>query len=412
MPTPQRALVYIANIRIPSEKAHPYQIVQMCAAFAEAGATVTLWYANRTNPHPNADDFWSHYDIAPIFIADGLPCLDLFPVAKHFNSRVKRLAHRVAAILQLLTFNLSVLVHLGKRQPETTIYSRDPITLWLITLVRPQRARQCFFEAHTYPETNIGLKIRQQLAKTIGGVVVITEALRQRYRELGFLDAHMLTEHDGVNLARFTESPSQQAARQSIAWPTDAFIVGYLGRLVGGLQDMDKGLDTLVEAVEGLRLKHPSQHIKLALVGGPNDFILKLLDKHPNLAVYLLAPGQVLPTKIVAYIAAFDVCTIPSPWNDFFAYYTSPLKLFEYMASMRPIVATALPSTQEVLSNHQNALLVPPSDPDALQDALSELLTREPLRKKLAEQAFADVQYYTWESRAERIFAWVDQLTG
>ena len=55
-------LIYTANARIPSEKAHPYQIVQMCEAFAGQGAEVTLLYANRRNPPElRTDDIWGHY---------------------------------------------------------------------------------------------------------------------------------------------------------------------------------------------------------------------------------------------------------------------------------------------------------------------------------------------------------------
>lgn len=399
-------LVYIANARIPSEKAHPYQIVQMCEAFAEQDIVVELWYARRRNPHPAASDFWSHYGIQAVFAAQTLPCADLFPLANRLPSALRQIGNRLAALLQLLTFNLSVIGRLRRLPTDTLIYSRDPITLWLISWLRPKLARESFFEAHTYPETQTGARIRGVLSKKIAGTIVITEALAERYASLGFPQERILTEHDGVNLTRFDGLHDQDTCRKQLGWRQDAFIIGYLGRLVGGLQDMDKGLDTLIAAVDSLRQQHSDVDIRLALVGGPESFIPKLLAKHPDLSAYLIAPGQVTPGDVPQYLAAFDVCTIPSPWNDFFAYYTSPLKLFEYMAVKRPIVASALPSTEEILTHEENALLIPPSDVDALQSALEKLLTKPELAQVLAQQAFQDVEHYTWNNRAARIVAW------
>jgi len=107
-------------------------------------------------------------------------------------------------------------------------------------------------------------------------------------------------------------------------------------------------------------------------------------------------------------LAAFDVAAMPFPWTEHFAYYASPVKLFEYMASGRPIVATGLPSTQEILIDGETALLVPPSDVDALAAALARLQDNPPLRARLAENARRLVfERYTWAARAARILAFV-----
>ena len=73
-------LLYIANIRIPTEKAHGLQIVQNCEAFADAGADVTLWVARRVNTPELRDthDIWSHYGVKQNFGLRRIPCLDLY----------------------------------------------------------------------------------------------------------------------------------------------------------------------------------------------------------------------------------------------------------------------------------------------------------------------------------------------
>jgi len=89
--------------------------------------------------------------------------------------------------------------------------------------------------------------------------------------------------------------------------------------------------------------------------------------------------------------------------------YTSPLKLFEYMAAGRPIVASDLPSLREVLSHSHNAWLVPPDDPAALAGALCTVRDDPALGSRLAAQASADIAAYTWDGRARRLAAWMFQ---
>jgi glycosyltransferase involved in cell wall biosynthesis len=90
----------------------------------------------------------------------------------------------------------------------------------------------------------------------------------------------------------------------------------------------------------------------------------------------------------------------------------SPLKLFEYMASGKPIVASDLPVLREILVEDRNALLYPPSDPAALAECLARLLADKSLATRLADQARQDVEDFTWERRAARILAHIGAITG
>jgi glycosyltransferase involved in cell wall biosynthesis len=113
--------------------------------------------------------------------------------------------------------------------------------------------------------------------------------------------------------------------------------------------------------------------------------------------------GAVPPAEVAGLIAEADVLVLPNTSTHLSARYTSPLKLFEYLAAGKPIVASDLPSIREVLEDGRNALLTPPGDPAALAAALARVLADPVLAGRLARQAFDDATGYTWARRAERL---------
>jgi len=404
-------LIVAANARIPSEKAHPYQIVQMCEAFGQAGAEATLLLPDRRN-RLATDDVAAHYGVEQAFAIEYLPVLDVYDGARLFRDWFKpawRLWLRVSALLVMATYHLSLLRRI-RQDPEATLYTRDAATLVLVAALWPERARRAIYEAHTYPATGLGLRLRRWLVGRIGGWVVITDHLRQRYETMGVPPEKLLVAHDGYRAARFAIDGDQAHWRRAFGWPPDAFIVGYAGRFVGGREGQDKGIGTLAEAVILLVQSEPDCPVRLALVGGPESVLEPVRRQIAQAGLpddFLLAPGMVPVDAVPGYLQAFDVCVIPSPWSDFYAYYTSPLKLFEYMAAGKPIVATNLPSAMEILTDGKNALLVPPSDPGALADALHRLLDGPALGDRLGDQAARDAATYTWEARAMHILAFI-----
>ncbi len=406
-------LIYIANARIPSEKAHPYQIVQMCEAFSQTGATVTLLYADRhTKPEFRVTKIHDFYGVSHSFDSETVPCIDVYPWAERLPRPLGRLWTRFAALLATLTFNLVLLRRIAQTDPSDVLYSRDPLSLALIAVRWPRRARQLAFEAHTFPATTIGLWLRRWLARRIGCWVVITQHLRDRYLTLGVPSNRLLVAHDGFREARFALTATRADCRASIGWPQDAFIVGYMGRF--HTLGMDKGVSDLVDAIIALAQDGGTPQVRLGLVGGPDSYISALRARFAEAGLseeILLYAGQVPAADVPRYLRAFDICAMPFPWTEHFAYYASPMKLFEYMASGSAIVATDLPSTAEILRDGENGLLVPPSDTAALIDVLRRLHDDPSLAIWLAEAARRDVQAYSWAARARMILQFHEDLT-
>ena len=398
-------LLYIANIRLPTEKAHGLQIVQNCEAFADAGAEVELWTARRVNtPEMQAvPDVWTHYGVKRNFAVQRVPCIDLLPLVPGRND----LPARLIFYLQQGTFVLLALLRAVFTQADK-YYSRDALVIFALSLIKPRRALA--YEAHRLATGRGGRGLQRWVVRRAGTVVCVTARLRDDLKNLApqppLVDTmergsrdKFLVAHDGIRVERFAGVPSQAEARVLLGWPQEAFIVGYVGRLQ--TMAMDKGVGTLVTGLCGVK------GVTLALVGGPDVSAEALRAEWLKLDMdgdHFINAGQVAPDRVPLYISAFDVCAMPLPWTEHFAYYASPMKLFEYMAARRAILATALPSTAEVVTDGESALLVPPGDAAALGAAVARLRDDPALRARLADAAYSEVMaHYTWAARAKAI---------
>jgi glycosyltransferase involved in cell wall biosynthesis len=388
-------LVYIANIRLPTEKAHGLQIMQNCEAFAQNGAEVTLWAAQRVNvPELRDVDPYSHYGVERVFGLRRLPTLDLLPLVPGRSDRIAQLIFALQAITLTLAATIGALF-----TRADVWYSRDALLLLALSWLKPRRALA--YEAHSLSPGRISQTIQRWTVQRVGAVFATTGKLREDLIALGAASERTHIAHDGIRAARFADLPTQQQARQQLGWDEAAFIVGYVGRLQ--TMDMDKGVGDLVTALTQI------SHAKIALIGGPDAMAEALRKRWRTLGgaeTDFLYTGQVRPDRVPAYLVALDVCAMPFPWTTHFAYYASPIKLFEYMASGRAIVASDLPSTTEVVRDGETALLYPPNDVAALAEALRRLRDDAALRERLGAAAQREVMArYTWAARAKDILA-------
>ncbi|MFN8378910.1 MAG: glycosyltransferase family 4 protein [Anaerolineae bacterium] len=386
-------LIYIGNIRLPTEKAHGLQIVQNCEAFADNGADVSLWAAARQNTPElhNVTDVWAHYGVKQNFRLRRLPTIDLLVLASGQDTSLSRFIFR----LQALTFALSMVIG-ALFTPADIYYSRDALIIALLSFIKP--AHRLGYEAHSKAKGRAGLRLQQRAIRH-ASVFATTGKLREELIAMGANPARAYVAHDGVRLDRFANLPARSEARAAFGWPENAFIVGYVGRL--HTMSMDKGVGLLVDSLATV------PGAALALVGGPDDQAEALRARwlgHGLPGDRFLYAGQVHPDRVAVALAALDVAAMPFPWTEHFAFYASPIKLFEYMAAGCAIVASDLPSTAEVVRSGETALLVPPSDGEALAEAIIRLKAELALRQSLGEAARALVlAEYTWDGRAQHI---------
>lgn len=163
---------------------------------------------------------------------------------------------------------------------------------------------------------------------------------------------------------------------------------------------------TLLRAFALVRRHHPAA--RLLLVGeGAERARMMLLAQQLGLGEAAHFTGFVSHAEVVRYINAADVALVPVPKMEN-EMWLSPMKLFEYMAAGKAVVASALGQIVDVLRDGENGLLVPPGDDAALAQAVCRLIADAPLRERLGWQAREDaVRYHSWEqylSRLEAVF--------
>jgi glycosyltransferase involved in cell wall biosynthesis len=119
--------------------------------------------------------------------------------------------------------------------------------------------------------------------------------------------------------------------------------------------------------------------------------------------------GLVTREEIARYVAAFDIAVQPQATT-----YASPLKLFEYMAMDRAIVAPDQPNIREVLTDGVDALLFEPGNPGDFRAALIRLVRDPALRGKLGAAAGRTIREreLTWDGNARRIVSLCGQAVG
>jgi glycosyltransferase involved in cell wall biosynthesis len=146
---------------------------------------------------------------------------------------------------------------------------------------------------------------------------------------------------------------------------------------------------------------------ELHVVGGSKEQVenLRRQVEEAGLRERVHFHGQVSPEEVAGYLAEAAVAVHPLTAKYPDGQFTSPLKLFEYLAAGVPIVATDLPSTREILTDGVNALFVPPDSPEELARGIQRLLEDRDLAARLSRKAREDASLFTWERRAERLLA-------
>lgn len=384
-------VLYLADTRFPIERANGAQTMATCRALAARGHEVTLVVRPDTAPVPRD------------------------PYAFYGGERPDRMTIRtIPSVRDTRLRRMRFLVEAGamaSRWPGV-VFTRDLGLASFLLQVPFVRRPRVVYESHGVADI-----VSAEMPRLLGRPDLVPSAAK--LRRLSRRDArvwHRAAAYVTITAALAAELESRFGARahvhvvpdggpdpRAMALPSHdpthrPVVVGYAGHLYPW-----KGADVLMSAlaavpeVHGLIVGgHPAEADRARVEG---------LARSMGLESRVTFTGHVPPGDVATRLAAASILVLPNTASAISERYTSPLKLFEYLAMGRPIVASDLPAIREVLTDGESALLVPPGDASALAGAIDRLASDRVLAGRLAAAAAALAPRYTWAARAERLEA-------
>jgi len=374
-------VAYVGSPELFLRGASPIHVMKMCQAIARLGINVDLILQS----YDSKFDIFKCYGVEPIF--------NVITTIPSTNGSLRHFIHGTYS---------SFYVWLNK-QKYNLVLTRNIIFTYLST----QFFRiPTIYDAH-HPLVNGPARFAFNMFKKSEYLVRFStnsRGLGKIYSQLGLPDEKLVVAHNGVDLEQFQNIPSKSEARKKLNLPVNKKIVCYSGNMYRG-----RGIDLLI------RVSSRLQDVLFLIVGGLESDINIYRDianekKLENFKFVGFVPHNIVPL----YLFSADALVIPYT-SDMTIQdgtnaigFTSPLKLFEFMASCRPIVATNLPAISEILSDKINALLVGPDSADSLFEGIKRVLEDEALAEKISLQSASDVKNYTWEERVKKILNGLD----
>ena len=220
-------------------------------------------------------------------------------------------------------------------------------------------------------------------------IVAVTDVLRSILIAQGAPGARVEVVPNGIDRRMMSSAPDRPA-------PVGETVLGFVGFVRPW-----HGIDRVLREMAG---DTDAQALKLVVAGdGPARQDLESLSQALGLGARVRFTGLVARDQVPLLLAGFDIALQPAVVP-----YASPLKLFEYMAAGRAIVAPDQPNIREVLTHEKTALLYGPAREDAMWQQIRRLADDTALRQRLGRAAREEIiaRDYTWDGNAARLIAW------
>jgi glycosyltransferase involved in cell wall biosynthesis len=221
---------------------------------------------------------------------------------------------------------------------------------------------------------------------------VSTPLKRHLVDRVGVPAARITVLPNGANPAKFDPGIDGTAVRARY---------GILGKTVIGFVGILRpwhGLEMLLEAFA--QLGSAREDLCLLIVGdGPIEAELKARAAALGVSARVTFTGRLSHEGVRDHVAAFDVAVSPKA-----TFYASPMKILEYMAMAKPVVAPAMDNIRDIVDAGRTGMLFEPENVPALRQALQQLVDDRALCIRLGRQARAEIESpRTWQSNARRV---------
>jgi glycosyltransferase involved in cell wall biosynthesis len=392
-------ILYVTMARIPGERAHSIQISRMCSALQELGSSVFLVSPKRGDAFSKKatmQDITKYYNLKTPFTHFKLPVLGVFSG----NVKVESLFwHIMAWTLTFFTLTLYIVLKFFLRK-NVYIYLREPLLFIIFVINGWLWKPKIIYEIHELPRfLKSGPRPFLSWVERCYLIVCIASSLSNMVKShLNKGKELVFTLHDAVDDRIF---------KMEYACPEDLASIRKKYRVVmyAGHLDRWKKPEFLIDM-----MKHVVENdVALVFVGGRGEDISRLKQyvavNGCNGKVFFL--GWRTPAQVPKYLAFADVLVHYSPPGKAL----SPLKIFEYMLSGRPVAAPRAPGVEEVLNDGINALLFDPFDPADAARRVVLLLKDKELGKRLASNARnTALSKYTYRARARTLLELLNNI--
>ena len=352
-------IAYLSTADLSSRRANAIQTMQMCGAFAELGHEVHLLAVGHLGEQ---DTYFQTYGCSGNFEIHLTP-------PKRYKGYSIELTLRSLRSLRALSPDIAYGRHLESCAAAS------------------QFGHPVVYEAHDCSDRRRVRWLTQLLQAGRGyrGLVTINSELARQQR----WKPPILVAHDG---APDTLSDGEAA----VPVRGNRIRVGYIGSVYPG-----KGADWVA------RLASVLPEFDFEIVGGDGEAVSALGVQIPG---NLRCRGKVCPAEALRARLDFDILLAPyaerveSAGGSDISRWMSPLKLFEYMASGRPMVCTDLPAIREVITDQHNGLLAKPGDLESWKTKIRRLADDPELAARIGCKALSDFRAdYTWTARARHV---------
>jgi glycosyltransferase involved in cell wall biosynthesis len=224
-------------------------------------------------------------------------------------------------------------------------------------------------------------------------LVVVSERLKEHFIDQGIAPEKIMVLANAVDTELFAPGKSGQDVRGKYHIPAHQSVIGFVGSM-----RRYHGLDTFIEAAR--QILERDRNVQFMLVGpcAEADELERDLESN-GLRGNVIVTGGIPYTSVPEYISAMDICVMPNS-NA----YGSPIKIFEYGAMEKPVIAPRVGPVEEVIEDGRHGLLIRPGDPQDLTEKIFTLLGDPDLRKALSSALRKKVQAeHTWKRNALRI---------
>lgn len=365
-------LSYLTHMRLPTEKAYGLQMVNTAYHLAQEGVHVEL--IGTRIPNLITTDVFSYYDLPKdAFVYHVVPSLRLLR-----NTRL-------GFWINMLSFSVTASYRVCMSRADF-VYSREPFPLMFLSWL----GKRTCYEMHDFPDRHHWF---HRLLCSSARVVAVTNpwAYSQVISRYHINPNKVILVPNGFDEKRFTGLLTQSEARERTGLLRDGRIVLYSGHLYDW-----KGVRVIIDVARLL------PDVLFVFLGGSAEDQERLKTDAGSNVRFL---GHRPPGEVPPYLAAADILVLPNiPIVRHSEFSTSPIKLFEYMASRRPVIASRLPSITGLVTG-DDVVFAPPGDVSAWAEAIRATLAGGDEIAAMVERAAVTARQFTWSSKAKKLIA-------